>query len=371
MMNVKYIDLGKQFLNHEDEIRRAMNNVLTRGDFINGDDVKLFAKEFSEAYSDVEVIPVANGTDALYISLKALGIGPGDEVITTASSWISTSETITQCGARPVFVDIDDYNTIDTTQVEAKITDKTRAIIPVHLYGQMCDIEKLLDIANKYDIHIVEDCAQSHFSKYNGQLAGSFGKTGTFSFYPGKNLGAYGDAGAIITRDHDLAQRMKAYASHGALIKHNHFMEGMNSRLDTLQAAVLRVKLKYIEDWTKQRNKVALAYDHLFSEELNVKTPKRRSETYHSFHVYSIMHPRRDDLKKYLFQNGIETQIHYPVALPNMDAYKYLNHVESDFPKATNLQKSALSLPIYPEIEMDELEYVAEKICEFNRKHGY
>ena len=298
--------------------------------------------------------------------MKMLGIGQGDEVITVANSWISTSETISQTGARPVFVDCDPiYYTIDVDLIESKITKNTKAIIPVHIYGQICDMDRLLDIAKKYSLHLIEDCAQSHFSTFKGTKAGLFGIAGSFSFYPGKNLGAYGDAGGIITNDSALAERMTMYARHGALIKHKHKMEGINSRLDSLQAAILTAKLKHILDWTKKRQENAGKITKLLSGIGDIVVPAIRKDSEHSFHLYVIQTGSRDKLAAWLKEKGIETSVHYPTPLPLLEAYDYLGYKPDDFPVAQALSERILSLPLYPELTDVQIVYLVDSIKEF------
>jgi dTDP-4-amino-4,6-dideoxygalactose transaminase len=365
---IPFVDLKAQYNSIKKEIDDAIYNVINETAFIKGKYVEKFEKEFAEKYGVNYCIGVANGTDAIYIVLKMLGIGPGDEVITTAHSWISTSETISQTGAMPVFIDIDDYYLIDVDKIEEKITIKTKAIIPVHLFGQACDMERIMYIAKKYNLYVVEDCAQAHFSEFKGKKVGTFGIAATFSFYPGKNLGAYGDAGAIITNNKQLAEKCRMYANHGALTKHNHEIEGINSRLDGLQAAILSVKLKYIDEWNKKRLESALLYNELLKSIPQVITPKIKKESKHIFHVYCIQAENRDVLKTNLYENGIETQIHYPTMLPFLPAYKYLNYTISDFPNAYKIQNKILSLPMYPELDKNEIIFIANKIKEIYKE---
>lgn len=295
--------------------------------------------------------------------MKMLGIGYGDEVITVANSWISSAETITQTGARPVFVDIDpEYYSIDEKLIERAITAKTKAIIPVHLHGQAVNMEQIMFIAEKHNLYVIEDCAQSHFTEYNGKRVGTFGIAASFSFYPGKNLGAYGDAGCILTNNSDLAEKCKMYARHGALKKHEHKIEGINSRLDGLQAAILSAKLPYILKWTDERVRCADQYDTLLSNIPQIVIPRRRPNTKHSFHLYVIRVKDREGLSSYLKDRGIETAIHYPTALHNLKAYEYLNYKPDDFPVANAYQSQILSLPIYPELTDDNIEYIASSI---------
>lgn len=362
-MNIPFVDLNAQYLSIKQEIDSAISSVVSDSAFIGGKYVNEFEDSFARLYGVKHCISTANGTDSLYIIMKMIGVGIGDEVITVANSWISTSETISQTGAKPVFIDINpDYYSIDEKQIESAITKRTKAIIPVHLHGQMCDMDAIMSIANKYNIPVIEDCAQSHFSEYNGNRAGTVGIAGTFSFYPGKNLGAYGDAGCIITNDDELAIKCKMYARHGALKKHEHQMEGINSRLDGLQAAILSAKLPNILEWTTMRIEKADLYDELLKNVKEIQIPKRRFNSLHSFHLYVVRAEKRDQLANFLKSQGIETAIHYPVALPNMEAYKYLNYQFHDFPIASDYQGKILSLPIYPELTEDIIRYIVSKI---------
>lgn len=368
-MNVPFVDLGAQYQSIKTEIDQAIARVITETAFIGGKYVEQFEREFAELYGVKHCIPVANGTDSLYILMKMLGIGPGDEVITVANSWISSSETISQTGAKPVFVDIDpDYYSINEELIEAAVSDKTKAIIPVHLQGQVCNMEAIMEVAARYDIPVIEDCAQSHFSEFRGARAGTIGKAASFSFYPGKNLGAYGDAGCILTNDDELALKCRMYARHGALKKHQHQIEGINSRLDGLQAAVLSAKLPHILHWTAQRIENAAKYDSRLSAIKEIVIPKVRPETRHTYHLYVIRTERRDELAAYLKEKGIETAVHYPVALPNMEAYQYLGHHRDDFPVASSYQNTILSLPMYPELTGEQIGYVCDMISAFFRQ---
>jgi dTDP-4-amino-4,6-dideoxygalactose transaminase len=364
-MKIPFVDLNTQYKLLKKEIDGAIQSVIERTAFIKGEEVQEFEQNFASQYGVKHCIGVANGTDALYIAMKMLGIGPGDEVITVANSWISTAETIVQAGAKPVFVDIDEYSTIDVSKIEEKINENTIAIIPVHLYGQSADIKAIAEIAEKHNLYLIEDCAQAHFASFEEQKVGTFGDIATFSFYPGKNLGAYGDAGAIITNDDDLAVRMRMYANHGAIVKHQHIIEGINSRLDTLQAAILKVKLPHISQWNEMRRKNAKIYDDLLYEVGDIICPTVRANAEHIFHVYSIRTNHRDALINYLNENGIGTSVHYPVALPFMEAFAYLNHKPEDFPRAHQYQDQILSLPMYPELKIEMIAYVTDKIKEF------
>ena len=364
-MNVPFVDLKAQYQSIKSEIDPAIQSVISETAFVGGKYVEGFEKAFAEKFGVRHCISCANGTDAIYITLKALGIGPGDEVITVANSFIATSETITQTGAKPVFVDIDGYFHIDPARIESKITPKTKAIIPVHLFGQAVDLEAVKEICDRRKIHLIEDCAQSHFSTYKGRKTGTFGIAGTFSFYPGKNLGAYGDGGAIISDNDEFARNARLFASHGSIQKYIHEIEGINSRLDAIQAVVLKVKLGHIDDWNKARNSHALKYNELLGGIANIKVPKLRPDAFHIFHLYVIRAERRDDLAAFLKTKGVFTGIHSPTALPLMPAYRYLRHQPSDFPVAYECQDQILSLPMYPELADEQIAHVAESIKEF------
>lgn len=363
-MHIPFVDLKAQYLTIKSEIDESISKVINETAFIGGIYVKQFEKEFENLYGVKHCISVANGTDSLYIILKMLGIKEGDEVITSSYSWISTPEAISQTGASPIFVDIDEYFSIDSGLIEAKISSKTKAILPVHIHGQMCDMDKIIRLAKKYNLFIIEDCAQSHFSEYKCKRAGTFGIASSFSFYPGKNLGAYGDAGCILTNDDDLALKFRMYANHGALVKHEHKIEGINSRMDGLQAAILNVKLKYILQWTEARKNVANIYNESLKNIPQLEIPIKRGETEHSYHLYVVKAQKRDELKMFLMDNGIETVIHYPKCLPNLDCYsEYM--LSSNSKIASNNESTILSLPIYPELDINSVKYVIEKIREF------
>jgi dTDP-4-amino-4,6-dideoxygalactose transaminase len=365
-MHIPLVDLKAQYQTIKSEIDATIQDVIDETAFIRGKYVEKFESEYAKKYGVKHCIGVANGTDAIFIALKMLGIRQGDEVITTASSWIATSETITLTGAKPVFVDIErDYYTIDPSKIEEKITSKTKAILPVHLYGQPANISAIKKICDEHALFLVEDCAQAHFAEFNGKQVGTIGDAGTFSFFPGKNLGAYGDAGAIITDDAALAEKMRRFANHGSLKKHDHEVEGINSRLDGLQAAVLSVKLKYIDEWNTKRFQNALRYTKLLDEIDGITTPRIRRNSSHIFHQYVIRTKQRDELAAFLRKSGIETGIHYPVALPFLKAYEYLGHTPVDFPVAYEYQNEILSLPMYPELNRQMIEHITQLIYDF------
>lgn len=369
-MNIKFVDLYAQYLSIKEDIDAAIEGVIKNSSFIGGSPVRSFEEQFSSLYGIKHCISVANGTDSLFILMKMMGIGAGDEVITVANSWISSSETISLTGAIPVFVDIDpDYYSMDENKFEQKINSNTRAVVAVHLQGQMLEIKKIKQLCDKHSIILIEDCAQSHFSEYDGKRAGTFGMAASFSFYPGKNLGAYGDAGCIMTNDDQLAEKCRMFANHGALKKHQHLIEGINSRLDGMQAAILSAKLPHILKWTEARINKATYYTRRLNELCpDIVTPKIRPGTKHSFHLYVIRASDRDALKSFLETRGIETAVHYPTILPALPAYSYLNDKGENYPVAYSYQKQILSLPLYPEISETEIDYVIENIAAFYQK---
>jgi len=363
-VKIPFVDLHAQYLTIKDEIDQAIADVIEQSAYVRGPHVELFEENWARTAQRRHCVSCANGTDALYIAMRALGVKPGDEVITTAHSWISTSETITQAGGRVTFVDTTaDSFTIDPALIEARITPRTVGIIPVHLYGQPADMDAIMAIARKHKLWVIEDCAQSHLATYNGKLAGTFGEFATYSFYPGKNLGAFGDAGALVTDDDQLAEWTANFARHGG--KGEHVMEGTNSRLDGLQAAILNAKLPHLAAWTKARQKVAAKYDHSLAGVGDLITPAVLPGRSHSYHLYVIRTERRDALKKHLADAGVPTVLNYPKALPFYPAYAYLKHRPEDFPVAHANQSRILSLPIFPEMTDEMIEHVVGSIVGF------
>jgi dTDP-4-amino-4,6-dideoxygalactose transaminase len=363
-MNIPFVDLHAQYLSIKPEIDAAIAEVIAKSTFIRGPHVEAFEQAWARTLGVKHCISCANGTDALYIAMRGLRVKPGDEVITTAHSWISTSETITQAGARVVFCDTDyDTFTIDPAQIEAKISSRTVGIVPVHLYGQACNMDAIMAIARKHSLWVIEDCAQAHLARYKGRPVGTFGHAATFSFYPGKNLGAYGDAGSLVTNDDHLAEWTATFARHGG--KSEHVMEGINSRLDGLQAAILLVKLPHLASWTEARQRVASGYTELLDGIGHVETPTVAPDRDHVFHLYVIRTGRRDELRKHLTAAGITTVLNYPKALPFYPAYAYLQHDPEDFPVAHSNQSRILSLPIYPELTDEMVAYVGDRVAEF------
>jgi dTDP-4-amino-4,6-dideoxygalactose transaminase len=365
-MNIPFVDLKTQYESIKSEIDAAISDVISRTAFVGGPFLASFEKAFADFCNVRNCIGVANGTDALYLAVRALGIGPGDEVITVANSFIATSEAITAAGAKVVFVDINPatYN-IDVTKIEEKVTSKTKAIIPVHLYGQPADMDPILAIAKKHNLKIIEDAAQAHGAEYKGRRIGSIGDAACFSFYPGKNLGAYGDGGAIVTNDDDLAEKVRMIANHGRLDKYDHKLEGVNSRLDGLQAAILSVKLVHLPAWTEGRRRNAYIYND-YLKDVSVATPEEINDVKAVYHLYivRVKNGMRQKLQDYLASKGIATGIHYPIALPNLQAYAYMNHTQNDFPEATRVSQEIVSLPMYAELSEQQISFVAESIRE-------
>ena len=364
--DVPFADLHAQYQSIKDEIDSAIAEVIKSSAFIRGKFVDAFEHDFARAAGAAHCISCGNGTDALYIAMRALGVTHGDEVITTAHSWISTAETVTQANGKVVFCDTESETfNIDVGQIEAKISPRTVGIVPVHLYGQAANMDAVMEVSRKHKLWVVEDCAQAHLSHYKGKPVGSFGNAGTFSFYPGKNLGAMGDAGAIVTSDTALATRMAMFARHGGLKKGDHQIEGINSRLDGLQAAILSVKLRHLPEWTVRRQNIAAAYDLGLQAASAVITPAAAAGAEHVYHLYVIKHEKRDQLAHYLGAQGIQTAVNYPVALPFLPAYKYLGGEPAQFPNAFRNQSRILSLPIYPEMTVDQQRIVIEALVSF------
>jgi len=358
-MKVPFVDLYAQYLTIKKDIDQAIENVIKNSSYIGGGAINNFEKSFADYLGLSNIVACANGTDSIEILLQSFGIGKGDEVIVPAASWISTSEAVTTVGAAPVFVDIEEeYFTIDVSLIEKAITPKTKAIIPVHLYGHPADMPAIMAIAKKHNLIVIEDCAQAHGAAIKGKKVGTFGDASSFSFYPGKNLGAYGDAGCMATNDVAIATKARMIANHGQQGKHNHIIEGRNSRLDGLQAAILSVKLPYLEKWTEARIKNAASYStHLASK--NIILPKTKPGYRNVFHLYVIKTDGRDELKNSLQQNDIETAIHYPIALPFLPCYQNRNFKPQDFPVAFACQSKILSLPMFAELSIDQIEKVA------------
>jgi len=365
-MTVPFADLQLQYQTIKDEIDAAIAGVIRDSAFIRGAYVEAFEREFANAVSVRHCVSCANGTDALYLAIAALKVKPGDEVITTAHSWISTSAMITHAGATVRFCDTDGVTfTIDPAAIEAAITPRTVGIIPVHLYGQPADMDLIMAIAKKHGLWVIEDCAQAHLARYRGRMVGTFGAAATYSFYPGKNLGAMGDAGAVVTNDAALAEHIAMLARHGGIVKHQHQIEGVNSRLDGMQAAILSAKLPHLADWTEARLRAAARYDAGLNQIEGVIVPQVAPGRGHVYHLYTIRHPRRDALVAHLSANGVQTAINYPTALPLLKAYKRFGHRAEQFPRAYRDQGRILSLPMFAEITAEQQDTVIRLVREF------
>ena len=365
-MKVPFMNLSKQYLNLRSEIDEAISNVIDKSAFIRGPYVETFESEFAEAMQMTHCLSCANGTDALYIALKCLDLRPEEEVIVPAMSWISTSETVSQAGGRVVFCDIDPISyTLCIEDLRKKITDKTVGIIPVHLYGHPAAMNEIKTIADSEGLWIIEDCAQAHMATIENQIVGSWSAVASYSFYPGKNLGAMGDAGALLTENVELLKRMTMFARHGGLVKGEHKIEGINSRMDGMQAAILSVKLKHLKDWTKKRREQAAYYNEAFESLDELIVPKELSGSNSAWHLYVIKTNNRQELAAYLKAHGIETNINYPKELPSLPCYKHLGYHDDDFPVAHELAKKCLSLPLFPEMKVSEQEYVVEHINKY------
>jgi len=366
-MKIQMVDVKRQYLKYKDEIDAAVLRVIESGQFINGPDVNKLAEDMQDYLGVKHAIPCASGTDALQLALMALDIGPGDEVITTPFTFVATAETIAILGAKPVYVDIDEKTfNINPAQIEDAITEKTKAIIPVHLYGQTADMDPIVEIACKHEIAVIEDAAQAVGESYKGKKVCSQGLMGCISFFPSKNLGAYGDAGMVVCQDDAIADMLRMIANHGSKTRYYHDLLGVNSRLDTIQAAILRVKLNYLDDWNRQRREHA----HYYSKGLagtGVTTPVIADYADHIFHQYTILMDKgRDELQKFLNQKEIPNAIYYPIPLHLQVAYrdKY-GYWKGDFPVSEKLAEKVISLPMHPDLTREEQDYVINAIREF------
>ena len=365
-MRIPFVDLKAQYHSIQSEVDKAIAEVIANSAFIGGSDnsiVRYFEDKFADYLGISNCVGCANGTDSIEILLKAMAIGPGDEVIVPANSWISTSEAVGNVGAQPIFVDSHPlFYTIDVDQIESKISTRTKAIIPVHLYGLPADMDPIVALARKYDLFVLEDCAQAHGAVYKGRMVGTMGHAASFSFYPGKNLGAYGDAGCMVTNDADLAKTARMIANHGQLVKHDHVIEGRNSRLDGIQAAVLSVKLPHLKRWTELRIRHASYYSR-YIQALGIQVPSVPSGSVHVYHLYVILAPAREDMRKRLQDAEISTAIHYPTPLPFLRPYAHHQRNQpANFPIAVSQMSKLLSLPMFPELRDVEMAEVVKEI---------
>ncbi len=358
---VPMLDLKAQYLPLKEEIKTALKEIIESGQFVLGKNVEFLEKEIASYHNVGNAVGLASGTDALHLCLNAFDIKPGDEIITTPFTFIASAEAITYVGAIPVFVDIEkDTLNINTAKIEERITSKTKAIVVVHLFGQPADMKDIMDIAKKYNLKVIEDCAQSFGAKYNGIPLGSMGDSGCFSFYPSKNLGAYGDGGMMITNNPEIYNKVKLLRNHGTVAPYQHSFIGYNSRLDEIQAAILRIKLKHIDEYNQKRRKIAELYTSILGS--TVQCPVEIQDRTHVYHQYTIRTPLKNKVKEALRENNISSVIYYPVPLHLQEAFKYLGHSEGDFPESESSAQEVLSIPIYPELELETAEFIAETI---------
>jgi dTDP-4-amino-4,6-dideoxygalactose transaminase len=364
---IPFVDLQAQYQTIAPEINAAIQGVLDRGDYILGDEVCRFEDDFAKYIGTGHALSVGSGLDALELALRAYGIGPGDEVITAANTFIATALAIIAVGAKPVLAEMDPvtYN-MAPAAIEAAITSRTRGIMPVHLYGQPADMEPILAIARKHNLLVIEDSAQAHGAEYGGKRAGSWGHAAAFSFYPGKNLGAYGDGGIITTNDAAIAEKIRYLRNYGQKVKYEHVIAGTNSRLDTIQAAILRVKLRYLDRWNALRNEHAAAYSDAFAGG-PFMLPKVALNRSHIFHLYVVQTENRAAIQESLNQRGIATGIHYPIPIHLQEACKDLGYRRGDFPVTEEAATRILSLPIFPELTAQQREFVVETLLQSAR----
>ena len=363
-MKVKFVDLGAQHKPLEAELKEVFNRVLTNCSFVLGPEVEKFEKMFAAYCGAQHCVTVTNGTAAIQLVLQGLGVGPGDEVITVAHTFIATAEAINAAGARPVFIDIDPVSyTMDPLKLEKAITSRTKAIIPVHLYGQPADMDAINAIAEKRNIPVIEDSCQAHGAKYKGRPTGSLGKAACFSFYPSKNLGACGEGGAVTTNDAELAKKVRMLRDHGSAKKYEHDFPAYNLRLEGLQGGVLAVKLPHLDGWNNNRRILAARYNEIFAGS-KVITPKEMPYAQHVYHLYVVVVEDREALKRALSEQGIENGLHYPVPLHLQKAYEYLGYKKGDFPVSEHVASSHVSLPMYAELPIEHVEHVAKTVRE-------
>jgi dTDP-4-amino-4,6-dideoxygalactose transaminase len=362
---VPFVDLGAQYRTIAAEISEATTRVFQNADFILGREVNLFEEEFAAFCEARYAVGVDSGTSALELALRAYDIGPGDEVITAANSFIASALAISHAGATPVLVDVDPYTyTMDVASIESAITPRTKAVIPVHLYGHPAHMDPIRQLADKRGLVIIEDACQAHGTRYKGKRTGSLGHAAAFSFYPGKNLGAYGDGGIVVTNDRGIAKRLEMLRNYGQKEKYQHLFRGFNRRLDTLQAAVLRVKLKYLEKWNAARRWNAVLY-HKYLEGSGVVLPVEAGGAESVWHLYVIRTEQRDLLREHLISRGISASIHYPIPIHLQPAYRDLGYKRGQFPVTESCAQQLLSLPMYAELTQEQIQYIAKTTCDF------
>ena len=364
-MTVPILDLNAQHAPLRKELDLAISEVIDSCAFAGGPFVEKFETEFASYCGCEHAVGVGSGTDAIWLALLACGVGPGDEVITVPSSFMATAEAITYSGARPVFVDVDEHTyTMDPAALEDAVTGQTKAIIPVHLFGQPADMDPILKFARGHDLIVIEDAAQAHGAKYKGRTAGTMGAAGCFSFYPGKNLGAFGEAGAIVTNDVQLRDKIRILRDHGQIRKYHHSMIGWNCRMDGIQAAVLRVKLRHLDRGNALRREHAQRYSAALGGIEGIIAPREASYARHIYHVYTLRVQERDELMSILRQRGIQTAIHYPVPIHLQPAYQMLGHKKGDFPVSEQTAAEFISLPMFPELTNLQIDFVADAVKE-------
>lgn len=360
---IPIVDLKRQYKQTGAEIEKAVIDVLRSGSYILGPNTKALEQEFAKYLGTKHAIGLNSGTDALHLALRALDIGKGDEVITVAFTFVATTESIEIVGATPVFVDIDpDTFNMDVTQIESKITPRTKAIMPVHLYGQPADMDVIMDIAKRHNLYVIEDCCQAIGAEYKGKKVGSFCDIGCYSFFPTKNLGGMGDGGMAVTNSDYLKDRMTALRNHGGAVRYHHDEIGVNSRLDEIQSAILRVKMNYIDEWNKMRREVAHRYTELFKGYADVQTPKELPDTYCVYHQYTIKVPNRDEVQKMLQENGVGAMLYYPIPLHMQKVHAHLGYKMGDLPKTEYDTQHVMSLPMFAELTFEEQKEIVEKV---------
>ena len=369
---VHFLDLKAQVHQIYNEIDNRIADIITNTGFILGKYVEEFEKKFAALQKSKYCIGVSSGTDALHVALMALNIGHGDAVMVPVHSFIATAEAVSMTGAMPIFIDCDMCHNIDTKQLEKLLStmndetrDRLKALIPVHLYGQSANMDRVMELADEYDLAVIEDCCQAHLAQWKDQKVGNFGAFGAFSFYPGKNLGAYGEAGALVTNDEELYQKAKMIRQHGEIERYHHQVRGHNYRMEAIQGAVLSTKLKYLEEWTIKRRHIAKLYTELLTNVSGIQTPLELDTSYSVHHLYVIQCADRDGLREYLNKHSIDTGLHYPIPIHMQQAYRDLGYKQGDFPVAEKAAERILSLPMYPELTEYQIRYVCEKINEY------